>query len=99
MGPYRPRIELFLSRDDTALDVSKLVWGGIPRVGDVNVDKEPYRSELARDSITVFDLTKLKTSGDNAHSRAFDDITNVMKMIEQRRQDGQRSDPTGVGSR
>lgn len=29
MGPYRPRIELFLSRDDTALDVSKLVWGGI----------------------------------------------------------------------
>lgn len=90
MGTYRPRIELFLSRDDTALDVSKLLWGGIPRMGDVNTDEEPYRSELARDNITVFDLTKLKTSGDNAHSRAFDDITTVMKMIEQRLPSEQR---------
>lgn len=99
MGSYRPRIELFLSRDDTALDVSKLVWGGIPRIGDVNTDEEPYRSELARDNITVFDLTKLKTSGDNAHSRAFDDITNVMKMIEQRLPDEQRSNLPQVKSR
>ncbi|MGY4401840.1 alpha/beta hydrolase [Bradyrhizobium sp. USDA 3315] len=91
MGPYRPRIELFVSRDDTALDVSKIIWGGIPRMGDVNVHEEPYRSELARDNIAVFDLTKLRTSGDNAHSRAFDDITDVMTMIEQRLPDEQRS--------
>ncbi|HMM92781.1 alpha/beta hydrolase [Bradyrhizobium sp.] len=91
MGPYRPRIELFVSRDDTALDVSKIIWGGVPRMGDVNVHEEPYRSELARDNIVVFDLTKLRTSGDNAHSRAFDDITDVMTMIEQRLPDEQRS--------
>jgi esterase/lipase superfamily enzyme len=84
MGPYRPRIELFVSRDDTALDASKIIWGGIPRIGDVNVLEEPYRSELARDNIVAFDLTKLKTPGDSAHSRAFDDITEVMTLIEQK---------------
>lgn len=99
MGSYRPRIELFLSQDDTALDVSKLVWGGIPRIGEVNADEEPYRSELARDNITVFDLTKLKTSGDNAHSRAFEDVADVMKMIEQRLPDEQRSNSTQINSR
>jgi esterase/lipase superfamily enzyme len=84
MGPYRPRIELFVSRDDTALGASKIIWGGIPRMGDVNILEEPYRSELARDDIVAFDLTKLKTPGDSAHSRAFDDITEVMTLIEQK---------------
>jgi esterase/lipase superfamily enzyme len=81
MGPYRPRIALFVSRDDTALSVSKIVWGGISRMGEVNVEEEPYRSELARDNIVVFDLTALRASGNGAHSRAFDDITDVMTMI------------------
>lgn len=84
MGPDRPRIALFVSRDDTALDFSKILWGGVARMGDINVDEEPYRSQLARDNVLVFDLTKLKIKGDNAHSRAFDDITHVMTMIEQR---------------
>lgn len=96
MGPYRPRIELFVSRDDTALDVSKIVWGGVSRLGDVNVHDEPYRSQLARDNIVAFDLTKLRTAGGDAHSRAFDDITDVMTMIEQRLPDQQRSPPTEV---
>jgi hypothetical protein len=39
----------------------------------------------------VFDLTKLKSTGDNAHSRAFDDITQVMAMISDWRDTG----PTG----
>lgn len=94
MGRYRPHIELFVSRDDTALDVSKILWGGIPRMGDVNINEEPYRSELARDNIVVFDLTKLKTSGDNAHSRAFDDIAEVMTLIEKRLPNEIRSAPT-----
>jgi len=93
MGPYRPHIELFVSRDDTALDLSKIIWGGVSRMGDVNVQEEPYRSELARDNIVVFDLTKLRTPGDDAHSRAFDDITEVMTMIEQRMPDEQRPAP------
>jgi esterase/lipase superfamily enzyme len=90
MGPYRPRIALFVSQDDTALDFSKVIWGGVSRLGDVNPNQEPYRSEFERDQIMVFDLTKLRSAGDNAHSRAFDDITAVMAMIEQRmREEGQ----------
>lgn len=84
MGPYRPHMELFVSRDDVALDASKIVWGGISRLGDVDIQAEPYRSELARDNIVAFDLTKLRTPGGSAHDRAFDDITEVMKMVEQR---------------
>jgi esterase/lipase superfamily enzyme len=81
MGTHRPRIALFVSQDDSALELSKIIWGGMPRIGDVNLAQEPYRTELERERILVFDLTKLKSAGDNAHSRAFDDITEVMAMI------------------
>jgi len=49
--------------------------------------QEPYRTELARDKIEVFDLTKVGAAG--AHGRAFDEITSVMGMIEQRFSQGQ----------
>jgi esterase/lipase superfamily enzyme len=87
MGTYRPHVALFVSRDDTALDLSKVVWGGVSRLGDVDPNEEPYRTEFEREKIEVFDLTKLKVLGDNAHSRAFDDITAVMAVIEQRNSD------------
>ena len=84
MGSYRPRILLFVSQDDSALGLSKTIWGDVPRIGDVDPTQEPYRTELERDRIAVFDLTKLRSPGDNAHSRAFDDITEVMVMIRER---------------
>jgi len=84
IGAYKPRIALFLSQDDSVLGLSNLIWGGTARLGDINPNEEPYRSELARDNILVFDLTKLRSSGDSPHSRAFDDITTVMTMIETR---------------
>jgi esterase/lipase superfamily enzyme len=89
MGAARPRIALFVSQDDAALNLSRSIWGGIPRLGDVDPTQEPYRSEFERDRILVFDLTKLETSGDNAHDRAFEDVTSVMTMIKQRLKDGQ----------
>jgi esterase/lipase superfamily enzyme len=84
MGSYRPRIALFVSQDDGALELSKTIWGGVPRIGEVDPAQEPYRSEFERDRIMVFDLTKLRAPGDNAHSRAFDDITQVMAMMNER---------------
>lgn len=84
MGNNRPRISLFVSQDDSALGLSKTIWGGVPRIGEVDPTQEPYRTELERERIAVFDLTKLKSPGDNAHSRAFDDITEVMVMIRER---------------
>jgi esterase/lipase superfamily enzyme len=81
MGAARPRFALFLSQDDQALQLSKTIWGGVSRLGEIDPTQEPYKSELARENIEVFDLSKLNG---NAHNRAFDDITTVMTMIRDR---------------
>jgi len=81
MGNARPRFALFVSQDDKALSMAQFIWGGMPRIGDINPEQEPYRNVLAQEQITVFDLTKLP--GDNAHTRAFDDITQVMVMVRE----------------
>ena len=87
MGHRRPRIALFVSQDDQALKRSRTIAGGVQRIGDINPDEEPYRSEFARQGILAFDLTHLQG---NAHSRAFEDITSVMGMIERRLAAGQQ---------
>lgn len=87
MGNARPRFALFLSQDDLALKLSKSMSGGATRLGDVNADEEPYRSEFKREKILVFDLTHLKGK---SHSRAFGEVTSVMAMIERRFAEGQQ---------
>ena len=87
MGTFKPRFLLFVSQDDKALEFSQTIWGGMQRLGDVDPVQEPYRSELARDRVEVFDLTKIKSTSGSAHSRAFDDITTVVNMIRERVQD------------
>ena len=81
MGKSRPRFLLFVSQDDSALNFSKKIWGGVERIGAIDPTQEPYQSELAQDHIEAFDLTKLNGS---AHDRAFGDITSVMTMIKER---------------
>ncbi|MCC6890543.1 MAG: alpha/beta hydrolase [Hyphomicrobiales bacterium] len=81
LGSPRPRILLFVSQDDRALNISRIIWGGEQRLGNVDPAEEPHRSLLASEQVMIFDLTKLR---DNAHSRAFDDITEVMTMIRER---------------
>src|ERR1035438_5533143 len=89
MGPARPRIALFVSQDDSALRLSSTIADDTPRLGNIDPTQEPYRSELERDKILVFDLTQLATAGDDAHGRAFEDVTSVMGMIRQRLSAGQ----------
>jgi esterase/lipase superfamily enzyme len=89
MGEYRPRISLFVSRDDQALSLSQFIWGGVQRLGDVDPSQEPYRSEFERDRIEVFDLTSLKSAGVDAHGRAFAEAPTVAAMIRERLIDGQ----------
>ena len=93
MGQPRPRFVLFLSRDDRALKLSQSLWGGAPRLGEIDPRDEPYKSELQREQIMVFDVTYLQ--GD-PHSRTFDDVKSVMGMIERRLAQGQQldEDPT-----
>ena len=81
MGKSRPRFLLFASQDDSALNFSKTIGGGVERIGAIDPAQEPYKSELARENVEAFDLTKLNG---RAHSRAFEDITTVMTMIKDR---------------
>jgi esterase/lipase superfamily enzyme len=87
MGSARPRFALFLSEDDRVLKISKSIWGGATRLGDINPDEEPYKSDLEREKVLAFDVTHLEG---NSHSRAFDDVTSVMGMIEGRLAAGQQ---------
>jgi esterase/lipase superfamily enzyme len=93
MGAMRPRMSLFVSQDDGALELSETLAGGIPRLGRIDPETEPYRSELEKEGIVVFDLTTLKSDG-SAHSRAFDEVSSVVGMLRQRLGEGQKmSDP------
>jgi esterase/lipase superfamily enzyme len=96
MGSARPRFALFLSQDDHALKISRSLWGGATRLGDINPDEEPYESDLEREKVLAFDVTHLEG---NSHSRAFDDVTSVMGMIERRLAAGQQlaEDAPGTG--
>jgi len=95
IGSNRPRFALFLSQDDHALKISKSILGGATRLGDINPEEEPYKSNLAHEKIMVFDVTHLE--GD-PHTRAFDDVDSVMGMIERRLATGQQleEDPKRV---
>lgn len=83
MGPNRPKMLLFASRDDGALSLSKQIWGGVDRIGEVGAS-EPYRTEFEQQRIAVYDLTPLQSKGGSAHSRAFDDIGDVMELVRER---------------
>jgi esterase/lipase superfamily enzyme len=73
--------------------LSKSISGGVTRLGDVDPDQEPYRSDFQREGIMVFDLTALRGG---AHARAFEKVTSVMGMIEQRLAEGQQMTDDGT---
>ena len=56
MGPQRPIFVLFVSQDDRALAASRRLWGNV-RLGAIDPDQEPLKSELRRDRIEVVNLT------------------------------------------
>jgi esterase/lipase superfamily enzyme len=85
MGIARPRFMLFVSQKDEALALSKFIWDGVPRVGEINPEEEPYRTEFDQQKLLVFDLTNLKpTRGGSVHDIAFEDLNTVMGMIRDR---------------
>jgi esterase/lipase superfamily enzyme len=86
MGSPRPRFALFVSQDDRALRLSRTIQGGTIRLGQVDPNQEPFRTDFRREGIKVFDLTNLPG---RAHSRAFREVTSVTEMIERRFAEGQ----------
>jgi esterase/lipase superfamily enzyme len=69
MGPRKPRITLFLSRDDQALNISRIVWGSRDRLGAIDPRVEPHRSGLARAGVEVIDLSDESTTDSLRHGK------------------------------
>ena len=66
MGTPHPNFTLFVSQDDRALAVSRRVWGDVARLGAIDPETEPYKTELSNYRIQVIDLTKLKAERQHA---------------------------------
>lgn len=96
IGDKRPNFTMFVSQDDKALKVSKRVWGGVPRIGQVDPTQEPYRSEFERNKITVVDLTRLDTSDPLNHGK-FAASPLVVQSIGARLAQGQAMTDSRVG--
>lgn len=99
IGNDRPPFTLFVSRDDKALIVSRKVWGNIPRVGAIDPDAEPFRSQFLAERINVIDLTDITTDDSLNHSK-FAESPKVVEMIGRRLAGGQDfGDKGGLGEK
>lgn len=98
-GP-KPRVTLFLSKDDGALSIAHFLAGKKDRLGSIDPDMEPYRSKLQGIGLSVVDLTKV-SSGDSFHHGKFAESPEIVRLIGKRLIEGQgisRADP-GSGMR
>jgi esterase/lipase superfamily enzyme len=80
MGKNRPRLTLFVSRDDQALAVSRWVWGSSDRLGAVDPQSNPYRQFFRDERINVVDLTRIKTDDSLKHGK-FAESPGVVQLI------------------
>ena len=98
MGPKtkRPAFTLFVSQDDRALAVSRRVWGSSARLGAINPDQEPFRTQIERANVTVVDLTKLR-AGDALHHGKFAESPEVVRLIGRRLAEGQDVSGSRIG--
>jgi esterase/lipase superfamily enzyme len=83
MGEPRPKFTIFVSQDDKALAVSRLISGDVLRLGAIDPTVEPYRSKLEKAGITAIDLTKVK-SGDSLNHGKFAESPQIVQLIGQR---------------
>lgn len=100
MGKQHPKFTLFVSRDDRALAFSRRVWGNVPRLGSIDPEEAPYKSELAANNVSVIDLTKIK-DGDRLRHSKFAESPEIVQLIGSRLSNGQALTDSrlGVGDR
>jgi esterase/lipase superfamily enzyme len=65
----QPPITLFVSQDDRALGISKLLAGDEPRLGAVDPTMEPYRGILEKAHVHVVDLTTVASDDGINHGK------------------------------
>ncbi len=85
----RPRMTLFTSEDDRALSASRLLWGSRDRLGSLDPTKEPYRTNLRRHGVEVYDLTK-EHGEDSLNHGKFASSPAVVQLIGRRLAGGQK---------
>lgn len=83
LGSPRPRLSLFVSRDDRALDLSRMISGDVERVGSIDPSAEPWKSTLEKENVHVFDLTDVKTADRLNHGKFAAD-GDVVRLIGNR---------------
>jgi esterase/lipase superfamily enzyme len=96
MGQSRPSFTLFVSQDDRALAISRRIWGDAARLGAIDPDQEPYRSEFDTSGITILNLSKLKTDDPLNHSK-FAESPEVVRIIGRELAEGQTLTDSRVG--
>lgn len=86
---YRPSFTLFVSRDDRALNVSRIFWGSTDRLGSIDPSREPYRTNLQRYNVNVVDLTDVKSDDPLGHGK-FAQSPEIVRLLGQRIAQGQQ---------
>ncbi|MEO4001699.1 alpha/beta hydrolase [Mesorhizobium sp. CAU 1732] len=89
MGLKRPRITLFVSQNDRALRLSRLIARGGTRLGAIALSREEYRRQLVGLSdVTVLDLSAL-SSGDRIDHALYANSPAAVRLIGDRLLHGQ----------
>lgn len=89
MGPLRPRITLFVSRNDRALQLSRFIARGATRLGGIDPTRDEYQRQLAGLSgVTVLDLSAI-SAGDRINHDLYAASPHAVRLIGDRLLQGQ----------
>lgn len=99
MGQQKPNFILMVSERDKALAASREVWGA-PRLGAIDPNVEPFRSQLASEKIHVIDLTTFR-SGDVLGHGTYSENPQIVQLIGRSISNGQvlTESRIGIGER
>lgn len=81
MGATRPHFTIFTSTNDKALQVSRLLSGGVSRVG--GTDLRPYASVLEELGVSIIDTSDITPRDPLGHS-AFADTPDIVRVLGRR---------------
>src|SRR5262249_12155081 len=98
IGPDRPRITIFISRHDRALQISGLLAGRVARVGAVDLTQAENVARLeSMPGVVVLDLSALQ-SGDSLNHSKFATSPAVLKLLGERFVTGQEIEDPEIGA-
>lgn len=95
LGKGRPAFTLFASTNDDALAISQRLWGGVERLGAVDVESQPWKGWLKEQRIDVVDLTDVK--GDPTGHTTFARSPEIVRSLRDRMAAGQALHDGGAG--